>query len=111
MENNDDFKGDLRKSNSSIIKIKIRSHNGMPLHKSEFRLNDKHCMIKELNLLKDKFGVDCFELKGQYKKVYLEQQEQEISKEKKSLDEWRKKTRGLREVDSELQKKVKESLL
>jgi len=112
MEN---FKGNLRGVADFIIKIKIRNPKGEPQHSAEFRLNDRASLIGELRILKDKFGVDCFEIKGKHRKTLIAQQEKEEKEELDSLKElqendWREKTKGLREPDKNLQEKMKKAL-
>ena len=104
----EEVKGNLRNSHSSIIKIRIREHDGTPLHKSEFRLSDTKTLIKELNLLKDKFGVSCFKIKDEYKYINSSHLSNESLEEKEKLEEWRERTKGLRE-DKEFSKKMKEA--
>lgn len=87
------------------MKVRIRNNDGTPAHKSEFRLDDRSSVVTFLNLLKDKFGVDCFGIRGEFQNKHSD-----IKEEKKHLDEWREKTRSLREPDKELQRKVRESL-
>ncbi len=111
----EDIKGNLRGITDSIIKIKIRSPSGEPQHSAEFRLNDRSSLIGELRILKDKFGVDCFEIKGKHKKTLMAQQQKEARDELDSLKEfqekdWREKTKGLREPDKEFQEKMKKAL-
>ncbi len=106
----DDFKGDLRNTRESIIKVKIRDRRGQPLHKAEFSLSDRSSIIRELKLLQDKFGVDCFEIKGKYKNKVIEVQQREIEEEIERLDGWREKTKFLREPDKEFQEKVRKLL-
>ena len=111
----DEFKGSLRGLTDYIMKIRIRNPKGEPQHKSEFRLNDKNSLLRFLGILKDKFGVDCFEIKDKYKKKALEQQKEEMDNEIKNLMEennkdWREKTRGLRETDEEFREKAKKIL-
>lgn len=111
----ENIKGSLRGVSDFIMKIRIRNSNGEPQHKSEFRLNDKNSLLRFLGILKDKFGVDCFEIKEKYKKKAMAQQEKEMEEEIESLQQendkdWREKTRGLRETDEEFRKKAKEIL-
>lgn len=93
----EDIKGNLMNVKDSIIKIRIRNRNGHPLHKAEFRLEDRSTLIKELNILKDKFGVDCFDIRGKAINIHKEQQRLLQEEEIKALADWREKTRGLRE--------------
>lgn len=106
----EDIKGNLRGTADSIIKIKIRSPSGEPQHSAEFKLNDRSSLISELRILKDKFGVDCFEIKGKHRKTLMAQQEEEAEDELANLKEFREKTRGLREPDKEFQEKMKKLL-
>jgi hypothetical protein len=101
----DEIKGDLRGARGFIIKLKIRDANGFPQHKASFRLDDTKTLVRELNLLKDKFGVECFELKNKYKKEAIKEQLEDLGGE-----DWREKTRGLREINKDIQKKVREAL-
>lgn len=101
------FKGNLRGTADFMIKIKIRSPNGEPQHSAEFRLNDRSSLIRELSLLKDKFGVDCFEIKGKHKKTLMAQQEEQAEEELSNLSEFREKTRVLREPDKKTQEKMR----
>ena len=108
----EDFKGNLRGIADCIIKIKIRDPRGEPQHSAEFRLNDRASLIGELRILKDKFGVDCFEIKGKHRKTLIAQQEEEAMDELENLKEfqekdWREKTKRLREPDKEFQEKMK----
>lgn len=104
MEFGERFKGNLRGSYSPIIKVKIRNHNGTPAHRAEFRVDDRSSMVQFLSLLKDKFGIDCFYLKPDY----LPKQKDLIQEEKQHLDEWREKTKGLREEDESFKKRMRE---
>ena len=111
----EDFKGNLRGIMDFKINIKIRDPKGIPQHSAEFRLNDRSSLIRELRILQDKFGVDCFEIKGKHRKTLIAQQEEEARDELENLKkfqekDWREKTRGLREPDREFQEKVKKVL-
>lgn len=103
------FKGNLKNTNSSIIKIKIRSVEGYPQHKSEFRLNDRKSIIREVELWKEKFGVDCIMINRNYLNEFKLQKDSEFNEEKKALDEWREKTKNLREIDTDMQKRLKKA--
>lgn len=111
-------KGDLRGAGEFIIKTKIRNTKGEPQHKSEFRLNDNSSVIRELSMWKDKFGVDCFDIKKKDIKTLMAQQNGEMKEEIESLrdheekrvKEYREKTKGLREPDKEFQEKMKKAL-
>jgi len=105
-ENN--IEGDLRGSTSPIIKIRIRSHNGTPQHRAEFRLSDTKSLVNELNILKDKFGVGCFIIKSEYSDKYSKQLVEEVTEETKRLTDWREKTKGLRE-DKDFTQKMKDA--
>ena len=112
MSRNDDFenikvegfKGNLENSNSPIINIKIREHDGMPMYKAEFRTNDQKSLIKHLNILKDKFGITCFDIKEEFQKI----SNKDIDREIEHLNEWREKTKGLRD-DDEFKKKMRDA--
>lgn len=96
-------KGSLRNSNHPIMKAQIRNNDGTPAHKSEFRLNDKSSIVSFLILLRDKFGVTCFDIK----KEFVSESKSIINDEKRHLDEWREKTKGLRNDDPDLKEKMK----
>jgi len=98
-----EVKGELKNSHAPIMKIRIREHTGMPMYRAEFRTDDKKAVIQHLNLLKNKFGISCFEIKENIIEL------KEVEEEKKYLDEWREKTKGLRDDDLEFQKKMKEA--
>lgn len=112
-----EVKGDLRGASDFIMKNKIRNSKGEPQHKSEFRLNDRPSLISFLRILKDKFGVTCFEIVGKDRKTLVAQQTKEAEEELSSLSDFQKrtdddsdfreKTRGLREPDKEFQEKMK----
>lgn len=101
------LKGDLRKSKADIIRITIRSHGGMPMHKAEFRADDKKMLVKELNLLKDKFGADCFSFKREFSTIDKKQRFNEMNNEKEYLDNWRENTKFLRNEDQQFKEKMK----
>lgn len=103
----DNLKGNLRRSKADIIKITIRSHNGMPMHKAEFRVDDKKMLVRELNLLKDKFGADCFNFKREFSTIDRKQRSNELEHEKEALDDWREKTSPLRNDDDQFKQKMK----
>ncbi len=69
-----------------------------------------------MNILTNKFGVNCIDIKEKYKKKDKEQTQNEMNDELEHLekytkdDDWRKKTRGLREVDEEFVEKAKKLL-
>ncbi len=111
----DDIKGNLRGASDFIIKIKIRDSRGEPQHLAEFQLNDRSSLIRELRILKDKFGVDCFDIRGKHTKTLIAQQRSEAQEELERLKEhqekeWREKTKGLREQDTDFQEKMKKLL-
>lgn len=101
------FKGNLRQSNSSILSVKIRDNQGRPQHKIEFRLTDRASTIKFLRLLKDSYGVTGFTFIGETKEKVDALIKNEMSEELDKLEDWREKTRGLREPDEDLQSKMK----
>ena len=90
MEN---LKGNLRNTRDSIIKIRIRDRNGIPQHSAEFRLDDKSSLIRELRILKDKFGVSVIRFSNESKEEHTKQLTQEVNEEKQKLKEWREKTK------------------
>lgn len=105
----DEIKGNLRNNKDYIIKIRVRDTRGLPQHKAEFKVSDKDCLVRELRLLKEKFGANCISL-DKNKEEVINQERKEIEDEMKHLDDWRKRTRGLREPDKEFQEKVKKIL-
>lgn len=97
------IRGELKNSHAPIMKIRVRDHSGIPLYKAEFRTDDPKALAKHFNFLKDKIGISCFELKEEFKGV--EEAKEEIT----YLNEWREKTKGLREDDEELKRKMREA--
>ncbi len=104
-----DNKGNLRRSKDYIIYIKIRDDKGVPQHSSKFRLDDRRVLIREFNILKDKFGVDCFTIKDKHQKVYKEALIEEVKEEKEKLNEFREKTKSLREYDETFRQKMRDA--
>jgi len=100
------IKGNLHNTKEGIINIKIRNLEGYPIHKAEFRIEDKRKMIEELNLLKDKFGINYIDIKGKFKILDIDQQKFNIQDELEHIREWREKSRGLRE-DKNIREKMK----
>lgn len=101
------IKGDLRRSNSDIIKIRIRDNKGIIKHRAEFRISDTNSMVRELRLLEDKFGVNCFSIRDSFRGIINEDIKRELSEEEKNLKNWRERTKNLREPDKELQEKLR----
>jgi len=100
------IKGNLRNISDNIIKIRIRNKQGIPQHSAEFRLNDRQTLLKELRLLKEKFGVDAIEISDKHKTLNNSQIIQEMKDERTHLEEWRKKSKGLRVDDEEFKIKA-----
>lgn len=47
----------LKRTRGIIMKIKTRYRSGKPFHKSEFSLDDKKSLKREIQLWRDKLGV------------------------------------------------------
>ena len=98
----EEVKGSLRNSTVPILKFKIRNNNGEPEHKGEFRLNDKASGLKFLHLLKDKYGIDYLDIRDPTL------QTQEMNDEMKHLEDWRERTKALRE-DGDFTEKMRKA--
>ena len=47
----------LKNTKGIILKIKSRNRSGSPFHKSEFAVEDKKAVIREIKLWVDKLGI------------------------------------------------------
>ena len=94
------FKGNLKTSSSPIINVKIKDADGTPAYKCKFRVSDRASSIQFLRMIQDKFGFDYFTLKPEYIKTVVSEEQRAIDEEKKHLDDWREKTKGLRDDEN-----------